>query len=95
MPQNDAGVRIEPPVSEPVAAMHRPAATAAAEPPDDPPGIRNFSGSFLLLYGLRTGPYQLVRFAVPIANSSMFVLPSGSAPASSARWTHVAVYGDS
>ena len=35
-----AGWRIEPPVSVPVAARHRSAATAAAEPPDEPPGTR-------------------------------------------------------
>ena len=36
MPVKDAGWRIEPPVSVPVAARHRSAATAAAEPLDDP-----------------------------------------------------------
>ena len=89
MPQNEAGVRIEPPVSDPVAAMHSPAATAAAEPPEDPPGIRNLSGLVLSLYGLRTAPYQLVRFAVPIANSSMLVLPSMTEPSSSSFWETV------
>ena len=38
MPQKDAGWRIDPPVSVPSAAMHWPAATAAAEPPEEPPG---------------------------------------------------------
>jgi len=38
MPQNAAGPRIEPPVSEPIAAAHRCAPTAAAEPLDDPAG---------------------------------------------------------
>ena len=38
MPQNAAGWRIDPPVSVPVAAGTRPAATAAAEPPDEPTG---------------------------------------------------------
>jgi hypothetical protein len=36
-----AGWRIEPPVSVPVAAGARRAATAAAEPPDEPPGTRS------------------------------------------------------
>jgi hypothetical protein len=40
MPQKLAGWRIEPPVSVPVAAGSRRAATAAAEPPDEPPGTR-------------------------------------------------------
>ncbi len=38
MPQNAAGWRIEPPVSVPSAQGARPPATAAAEPPDEPPG---------------------------------------------------------
>ena len=38
MPVKAAGCRIEPPVSVPVAAGTRQAATAAAEPPEEPPG---------------------------------------------------------
>jgi hypothetical protein len=45
-----AGWRIEPPVSVPVAAGAMQAATAAAEPPDEPPGTRLWSHGFL------TGP---------------------------------------
>jgi hypothetical protein len=37
-PQNDAGMRTDPPMSEPVASVVLPAASAAPEPPDDPPG---------------------------------------------------------
>ena len=40
MPQKLAGARTEPPVSEPSAKSTSPAATAAAEPLDDPPGMR-------------------------------------------------------
>jgi hypothetical protein len=40
IPQNDAGWRIDPPVSVPVAAGARRAATATALPPEDPPGTR-------------------------------------------------------
>ena len=36
-----AGWRIEPPVSVPMAHGARPPATAADEPPDEPPGIRS------------------------------------------------------
>ena len=43
MPVSDAGWRIEPPVSVPVATGTRRAATAAAEPPDEPPGTREVS----------------------------------------------------
>ena len=38
-PQQEAGPRIEPPPSEPWAIAHKPAATAAAEPPLEPPGV--------------------------------------------------------
>jgi hypothetical protein len=37
-PQQDAGIRIEPPPSDPVPSGTMPAAIAAAVPPDDPPG---------------------------------------------------------
>ena len=84
MPQNAAGWRIEPPVSVPVAAGTRPAATAAAEPPEDPPGTRLGS------QGLATGPNQLVSLEEPIANSSMLVLPSITAPAALRRSTTAA-----
>ena len=70
MPENDAGWRIEPPVSVPVAAGARRAATAAAEPPDEPPGTAFRS------HGFFTGPKYEFSFDEPIANSSMLVLPS-------------------
>ena len=50
MPQCAAGMRTDPPVSVPSAPAHSRAATAAPEPPDDPPGMRSVS------HGLRTGP---------------------------------------
>src|SRR6218665_3714797 len=40
MPQNDAGWRIEPPVSVPVAAGARRAGPAPAVAPEGPPGVR-------------------------------------------------------
>ena len=46
----DDGWRIEPPVSVPVAAGASRAATAAADPPEEPPGTRAVS------QGLRVGP---------------------------------------
>ena len=49
MPVKLAGWRIEPPVSVPVAAGTSRAATAAAEPPEEPPGTR------LSSHGFRTG----------------------------------------
>jgi len=39
-PQWEAGWRMDPPVSDPNAPRHISAATAAADPPLDPPGIR-------------------------------------------------------
>jgi hypothetical protein len=41
---------MEPPVSVPVAAAHKRAATAAAVPPEEPPGTRAVS------HGFFTGP---------------------------------------
>ena len=38
MPHRLLGVRMEPPVSVPVAPRHMPVATAMAEPPLEPPG---------------------------------------------------------
>ena len=49
-PHSAAGWRIEPPVSEPSASGTNPAATAAADPPEEPPGTRLGS------QGLRVGP---------------------------------------
>ena len=40
VPVKAAGWRIEPPVSVAVAPAHSSAATAAAEPPEEPPGTR-------------------------------------------------------
>src|SRR5690625_6890 len=42
-PQKLAGIRTEPPPSEPRATGTIPAATAAAPPPVDPPGVRDVS----------------------------------------------------
>src|SRR5438477_8297158 len=79
VPVSDAGCRIEPPVSVAVAPSARSAATAAADPPDEPPGV---SGLFDARerHGLITGPKALVSFDEPMANSSMLSLPSITAP---------------
>ena len=45
IPQKAAGARIEPPVSEPIAQGARPAATATADPEEDPPEMRGVFGS--------------------------------------------------
>ncbi len=76
---------MDPPVSEPNATGTKPAATAAALPPELPPGTRWKS------HGFSVGPNALVSVELPNANSSMFSLPMGSAPACSAYSTQVAV----
>ena len=75
MPHRAAGWRIDPPVSEPSASGARPAATAAADPPLDPPGVRSSAQGFL------AGPNAEFSFEEPIANSSQLVLPTITAPA--------------
>ena len=88
-PQKLAGWRMEPPVSEPSASVASPAATAAADPPDDPPGTREVSHGLLVRWNAEDS------VVLPNANSSMLALPTGVAPASSMRRTHVAVNTDS
>ncbi len=80
-PQNDAGMRTEPPVSEPIAAGTIRAATAAAEPPLDPPVSRPTS------HGFRVGPHADTAFVPPAASSCWFVFPTMTAPADRRRRT--------
>ncbi len=48
IPQNDAGSLVDPHVSVPVAARHRFAASAAADPLEDPPAtFLRFQGFFV------------------------------------------------
>ena len=63
-----------------------PAATAAAQPLEEPPGARSRS------HGLRVARKAEFSPDEPMANSSMCAMPSGTQPASSARVTKVAVY---
>src|SRR5437868_15240218 len=87
MPQRAAGWRIDPPVSEPSASGAMPAATATADPPLDPPGMRSVA------HGFRAGPNAEFSLDDPMANSSQFVLPMITAPAASSRETAVASNG--
>ena len=64
----------KPPVSLPKAAIHWCWATAAADPPDEPPGTRRCS------QGFRVARYAEVSVVLPIPNSSRFVFPSIIAP---------------
>src|SRR6185295_11142094 len=79
VPVNAAGWRMDPPVSVAVAPRQRSAATAAAEPPDEPPGVSEAS-ELPRRQGDTTGPKREVSFDEPMANSSMLSLPSISAP---------------
>jgi len=74
-PQFDAGVRIEPPPSEPFAAGTIRAATAAAEPPLEPPGVRS------RFHGLRVGPNSSGSVTLVSPNSGVLVLPKITNPA--------------
>jgi hypothetical protein len=74
---------MEPPVSDPRLSTVIPDATAAAEPPEDPPGTRSRS------HGLRVGPNAEFSVEEPNANSSILHLPIGTTPAASMRRTAV------
>src|SRR5215472_796303 len=87
MPHTAAGWRMEPPVSVPMPNGASKAATAADDPPDDPPGMRVRS------HGLADGPNAEFSVDDPIANSSMLVLPRMITPASRSRLVTVASYG--
>src|SRR5262245_37012222 len=64
------------------------AATAAAEPPDDPPATQS------RFHGLRVGPKAECSVEEPMANSSRFVLATIDQPAARSRATTVASNGE-
>src|SRR5690606_24739662 len=64
--QKLAGVRRLPPRSEPVASQTWPAASAAAEPPEDPPQVRS------VFHGLRVSPNTSLKVLAPAPNSGVF-----------------------
>ena len=68
-PQKEAGRVIDPPVCDPIATGHMPAATAAADPLEEPPGV------WARFHGLRVGGGS------KHANCVVTVLPSITAPA--------------
>ena len=92
VPVKAAGCRMEPPVSVAVAPRHKRAATAAEDPPDEPPGtskpflspfravanraLSQFGGA----HGDTTGPMAEVSLDEPMANSSLLSLPNITAP---------------
>ena len=90
IPHHPAGNRTDPPVSVPMATGTRPAATATPEPLDEPPGVR----CTLRSHGLRGVPMCVLVPKLPIANSTVCVLPSTIIPALISRSASVAVTGD-
>ena len=78
-PQHAAGYRSEPVVSPPCASEVMPDATAAAEPPLDPPGLRVRS------HGLCVGPNAGGSVVMPDDISGVFVLPTKMNPARVSR----------
>ena len=90
MPFQAAGMRTEPPVSVPMATGARPAATATPEPLDEPPGVRCTFRS----HGFRGVPMCVFVPQLPIANSTVWVLPRTIIPAAISRSARVAVTGD-
>ena len=90
-PHRDPGIRIDPPPSLPVASGTIPEASAAADPPDEPPGERSrFQGLLVTPQcGLMVSPYQ--------PNSGVVVLPRTMQPAARSRptWTESCSAGGS
>ena len=86
-PVHAAGMRIEPAPSTPSAAGTMPAATAAAEPPLDPPGVRSTS------HGLRVTPQVTDSVNGHRPSSGIVVLPTTTAPAARSRRTTSASLG--
>ena len=67
-------MRMEPPPSEACAAGASPAATAAAEPPLDPPAV------YCACHGLRVGPNSVGSVVIVSPNSGVLVLPKMTRP---------------
>src|SRR4051794_23803517 len=84
IPQQEAGIRIDPPPSLPCAAGARPAATAAAAPPLEPPAVREVS------QGLRQAPLSSDSVTAVEPNSGVFVFPITTKPACFSRRTTAA-----
>src|SRR4051794_29434589 len=73
-PQNPAGMRIDPPPSPPDAIVTRPPATAADEPPDEPPAVRPCR------HGLWHVPCRRLVDTLRPPNSEASVWPTGTMP---------------
>src|SRR5262249_8598653 len=80
-PQKPAGVRRLPPRSDPVASHTSPAASAAAEPPDEPPQVRAVS------QGLRVSPNTSLTGSPPPPTSGVLAFGRTPAPGPASRST--------
>src|SRR5437764_597442 len=78
-PQQAAGMRTEPPPSLPWATGRMPAATAAAAPPEEPPGVRCRS------QGLCVGPKRRASLVGRMPYSGNVVVPTMMKPAARRR----------
>src|SRR3954463_14307169 len=86
-PHSEAGIRIEPPPSFACAAATMPAATAAAEPPDEPPV--ECSG----FHGVRAGGKPRGSVVTVVPSSGTFVRPKVMNPAARNRSARYDVTG--
>jgi hypothetical protein len=82
-PHSAAGMRSEPPVSEPVAIGSMSTASAAADPPEEPPALSTGSK------GLPVAPHTGLRVLAPAPMSGTLVLAVTIAPAARRRATSV------
>src|SRR5262245_62956422 len=80
-PHTEDGMRMEPPPSDPVASGTRPAASADADPPDEPPAERSRA------QGLRVGPKSSLTVSGFQPSSGVLVLPTTTHPAARSRST--------
>src|SRR5580700_4139014 len=74
-PQHEAGIRMEPPPSLACATGTMPDATAAADPPDEPPV------EWPVSHGLRAGGKLRGSVVTVVPSSGTLVRPSGTKPA--------------
>jgi hypothetical protein len=87
-PQHDAGILVDPAPSVACAIGTMPAATAAADPPLDPPG------EWVWRHGLRAGPQARGSETGRLPNSEQFVRPAMTRPAARKRETSVVSAAD-
>src|SRR4051794_19887401 len=80
-PLNEAGIRIDPPMSEPVARVVEPAARAAPEPPQEPPD--EYAG----VQGVRVTPHRSLWVKPAQQNSGVVVRAWTIPPAAMIRST--------